>query len=70
MDVGLTFVNDYKRLISKSLEVLGRPWTLEIGLLIRRSLVRSQVEEPPNSVACHAHSPAIAVGLFAFWGSK
>ena len=46
MDVGLDFVNDYKRFIAKSLEVLGRLWTLEIGLLIRRSLVRSQVEEP------------------------
>ena len=36
---------------------------------MRRSLVRSQVEEPPNPVAFLALSPAIAVGLFAFWGS-
>ena len=34
-----------------------------------RFLVQSQVEEPPKFVSGHALSPAIAVGLFAFWGS-
>ena len=61
-----SYPNSFRRLVQLDTVHLDRP---TLGLLIRRSLVRSQVEEPQNSVRFVALSPAIAVGLFAFWGS-
>ena len=41
--------------------------TLRPVLLIRRSLVRAQAEEPAFLLWYLAFSPTITVGLFAFW---